>query len=193
METTERLNTTEYAVLGLLAFGESSGYDLARSARRSIDYMWAPSRSQIYKVLPRLVDRSLAERREVEQRSRPDKALFRITPSGLTTLRSWVEHVEEDPPGGSAMFLLKLFFGWVAPPKAARAQLEAYTKLLEKNLGEFEEMERSPLPDEPVHSRLALRHGIARARATLEWADEARALLGEPAGGGLSATRGSPR
>ena len=50
----------EYAILGLLARGESSGYDLARAADRSIAYMWAPSRSQIYKVLPRLVAWGLA-------------------------------------------------------------------------------------------------------------------------------------
>ena len=192
METNEHL-TAEYAVLGLLASGEASGYDLARTARRSIDYMWAPSRSQIYKVLPRLVEKGLAASREVEQRSRPDKALYRITPLGRAALRSWIEHVEDDPPGGNAVFLLKLFFAWVAPPEAARAQLEAYRSLLERHLSEFEEMERSPLRDEPVHSRIALRHGIARARATLQWAEEAKSLLDRAAEGGLSATRASRR
>jgi DNA-binding PadR family transcriptional regulator len=47
MENPERLTTTEYAILGLLAGGESSGYDLARTADRTIVYMWSPSRSQI--------------------------------------------------------------------------------------------------------------------------------------------------
>ena len=192
METEVSLSTTEYAVLGLLAFGESSGYDLARYAERSIDYMWAPSRSQIYKVLPRLVERGLAESREVAQRSRPDKALFRITPVGLATLRSWVEHVEHDPTGGAPVFLLKLFFGWVAPPDAARAQLEAYRSLLARHLAEFEDMERAPLRDEPVHSRIALLHGITRARATLAWVEEANTLL-EADPGRLSATRRTRR
>jgi len=192
LETEVRLSTTEHAVLGLLAFGESSGYDLARYAERSIDYMWAPSRSQIYKVLPRLVDRGLAESREVAQRSRPDKALFRITPAGLSTLRSWVEDVEDDPPGGPAVFLLKLFFAWVAPPEVAQAQLEAYRGLLERHLAAFEEMELAPLRDEPVHSRIALRHGITRARATLEWVEEAKSLL-EADGGRLSASRRNRR
>ena len=82
METRRALSTTDYSVLGLLAFGESSGYDLVRAASRSIDYMWAPSRSQIYKVLPRLVAWGLAESREVEQHDRPDKALYRITEAG---------------------------------------------------------------------------------------------------------------
>lgn len=192
METHERL-TTEYAVLGLLAFGESSGYDLDRSARRSIDYMWAPSRSQIYKVLPRLVEQGLAQSRAIEQRSRPDKALFRITPSGLTALRSWVERVEEDPPGGGAVFLLKLFFAWVTAPKAGQAQLEAYRNLLERHLDEFEGMERAPRRDEPVHSLIALRHGIARARATLAWVDEARMLLEQSEVRPVSASRRTRR
>jgi PadR family transcriptional regulator AphA len=178
METRRELTTTEYAVLGLLAFGESSGYDLARAASRSIGYMWAPSRSQIYKVLPRLVAWGQAESREVEQRGRPDKALYRITQAGLDELRSWVETIEDEPAGGQQIFLLKLFFGWVAPPAAASEQLTRYRGLLERRLAEFEEMERSlPSRGEPVHSRVALRHGILRARATLEWAEEAAALL----------------
>ena len=175
---TRRPGTTEYAVLGLLAFGESSGYDLVRAASRSIDYMWAPSRSQIYKVLPRLVAWGLAESREVEQHDRPDKALYRITEAGLEELRSWIRAEEPDPPGGAAVFLMKLFFAWIAEPAAARTQLALYRRSVETHLATFEEMARG-LPDrgEPVHSQIALRHGILRARATLEWADEAAALL----------------
>jgi len=176
METnSNRLTTTEYGVLGLLAFGESSGYDLARAATRSIDYMWAPSRSQIYKVLPRLVAAGYAESREVEQRGRPDKAIYRITPGGLTALRVWVETVEEASPG---VFTMKLFFAWTASPEAAHEQLALYRSQVERHLAEFEEMERNlSSRDDPVHSRVALRHGILRARATLEWAKEAEALL----------------
>jgi DNA-binding PadR family transcriptional regulator len=176
------LNTTEHAVLGLLAFGESSGYDLARLAGRSIDYMWAPSRSQIYKVLPRLVGWGLAESREVEQRGRPDKALYRITSAGMEELSRWIATAEEDPAGGSEIFLLKLFFAWAAPEGVARTQLDLYRASVERHLAAFEEMERG-LPDrgEPVHSRVALRHGILRARATLHWAEEAAALLGSVA------------
>jgi DNA-binding PadR family transcriptional regulator len=60
--------------LGLLAAGERSGYDLAKMAEGSLAYLWTPSQSQIYKVLPRLAARGLARAREVEQRGRPDKA-----------------------------------------------------------------------------------------------------------------------
>lgn len=171
------LTTAEYAVLGLLSYGELSGYDLSRAAARTLGYSWAPSRSQIYKVLPRLVRWGLAESREVEQQGRPDKALYRLTDRGVKTLRTWVEEVEEEPAGGVEVFWLKLFLGGIAPPEAAQAQLDAYRRLTEGRLTELEEMERNLAQDVGVHTEIALRHGLIRARATLEWADEAQAAL----------------
>src|SRR5919198_5029306 len=106
VETITQLTTTEYAVLGLLAFGKRSGYDLARAADRSIVFIWTPSRSQIYKVLPRLVAGGLASSRAVEQQRRPDKALYRVTPAGMGVLRAWLDEIDEDPLGGSSVFLL---------------------------------------------------------------------------------------
>jgi DNA-binding PadR family transcriptional regulator len=173
----DELTTTEYAVLGLLADGERSGYDLARVAARTIGHIWVPSRSQIYRVLPRLVSWGLAESREVEQRGRPDKDLYRITDHGLDALRGWVERVEEEPSAGTSVFFLKLFFAAVAPPEAARGQLDAYRRVVERRLGELEEMERNLAPDATVYDQIALRHGIIRTRATLAWADEAEAAL----------------
>jgi DNA-binding PadR family transcriptional regulator len=173
----EQLTTTEHAVLGLLSDGERSGYDLARAAARTIGHMWVPSRSQIYRVLPRLVRWGLAESREVEQQGRPDKAVYRITDRGIEMLRAWVERVEEEPAGGTGVFSLKLFFAGVAPPEAANAQLDTYRRLVERRLGELEEMERNLAPDASVYDEIALRHGIIRARATLEWADEAQDVL----------------
>ncbi len=43
-------------MLGLLAEGDRSGYDLLKRAERSVAHMWAPAKSQLYAVLPRLVE-----------------------------------------------------------------------------------------------------------------------------------------
>jgi DNA-binding PadR family transcriptional regulator/dienelactone hydrolase len=171
------LSTTEYAVLGTLAAGEGSGYDLARAAEWSVGAMWAPSKSQIYKVLPRLVDLGCARVREIPQETRPDKAVYSVTRHGRAALRAWVEDVEEDPQGGGPIFLMKVFFGWAAPPGAAELQLDAYEAWLRRRLERYEGMEDRLPDDEPVHSRVALRHALARVEATLAWAAEARALL----------------
>ncbi|HEY9458601.1 MAG TPA: PadR family transcriptional regulator [Gaiella sp.] len=177
MENPERLTTTEYAILGLLAGGESSGYDLARTADRTIVYMWSPSRSQIYKVLPRLLAWGLATSREVEQRGRPDKAVYRITRAGRSILRAWLEDDAEDPERGADLFLLKLFLAGAAPPEAALRQLDAYRGRLERRLGVFEQMERELPDDEPLYGRVALAHGLAQVRATLAWVEDARPQL----------------
>ncbi len=171
------LTTTEYAVLGLVAYRECSGYDLARGAARGIGYIWAPSRSQIYKVLRRLGARGLVASRAVEQQGRPDKALYRITTDGRAALAAWIEEVEDEPTGGPSVFLLKILFAWAAPPEAGLAQLEAYRRHLEATVAHFEELARGLPDDEPVHSLAALRHGIARGRITLEWIERTRPTL----------------
>jgi PadR family transcriptional regulator AphA len=170
-------STTELAVLGLVAERPRSGYDLAQAAARSTGYLWAPSRSQIDTVLPRLVEQGLARGEVIEQHGRPDKAVYELTPAGCRALRDWIESVEEDPEGGGPVFLLKILFGFVSTPEAVRAQIAAYRRLLERNLAAFERQEAGLPEDEPVYSRIALRHGILRARATLAWADEAEAEL----------------
>lgn len=176
METIS-VSTTEAAVLGMLVFGERSGYEIARDAENSIAYLWTPSRSQIYKVLPRLVESGLARSREVTQQKRPDKALYRLTPLGHRTLGAWVEEVEQEP-ADPAIFPLKLFFCGVASAKAADAQLAAYRRWLERRLAEYEGLRRRPgEPGYHFHPQLVLGHGISRLRALLEWADEAERAL----------------
>src|SRR5258705_2386848 len=113
---TAPLSTTEGAVLGLLAPGERSGYELAKLAESSVAYLWTPSRSQIYKVLPRLESVGFARVREIEQHGRPDKALYKVTPNGLAALRGWLYAVEGEPGGGRVVFGLKLFFCNFASP-----------------------------------------------------------------------------
>jgi DNA-binding PadR family transcriptional regulator len=147
-----KLPTTEYAILGLVAHRESSGYDLAQAAARGIGYIWAPSRSQIYKVLRRLEERGLVARREVAQRGKPDKALYRVTAGGRKALVEWIEDVADEPTGGPSVFLLKILFAWAAQPAAGLAQLDAYKRHLERVVAHFEERVRRLPPDDPPHS-----------------------------------------
>jgi PadR family transcriptional regulator, regulatory protein AphA len=173
----ETLSTTEGAVLGLVAFGERSGYDLAQLAEHSVRHLWTPSRSQIYKTLPRLVAAGLARRRDVEQQGRPDKALYRITREGRTALRRWLEEVEDEPASGRIVFPLKLFFCEFASAATARAQLAAYRRLLERRLERYESLRRGPHQLDSPYALHVLEHGLARVRATLAWIDETEAAL----------------
>lgn len=167
------LNTTEGAVLGLVAFGESSGYELAQLAERSVAYLWTPSRSQIYKVLPRLAGRGLAHARKVRQPGRPDKALYRITPAGRQALRLWLGQVDGETSGDPNIFALKLFFCDLVPVRTAQAQLAGYRRFLQFRLDRFTSMRREADAAEHVFPQLVLRRAITRIQATLLWVEEA--------------------
>jgi PadR family transcriptional regulator AphA len=171
------ITTTEGAVLGLLATaGERSGYELAKLAENGVAYLWTPSRSQIYKVLPRLVTARFARMREVEQRGRPDKALYEVTSVGLEALRAWLEEVEEEPAGGRVVFALKLFLCDFASPATALAHLAAYRRFLERRLESYERLEARAASSRRYPEHL-LRHGLARVRATLAWIDDTTAAI----------------
>ena len=170
-------STTESSVLGLIAFGERSGYDLAQLAENSVAYMWTPSRSQIYKVLPRLVAAQLVNARQVAQKSRPDKYLYSITPLGAGTLRAWLDDVEEEPAGGGVVFVLKLFFCDFACDETALAQLTGYRRYLERHLTSYEALDRDTGQSEFVYPPYTLQHGLTRVRATLAWIDETVAAI----------------
>jgi PadR family transcriptional regulator, regulatory protein AphA len=172
------ITTTEGAVLGLLALaGERSGYELAKLAESGIAYLWTPSRSQIYKVLPRLVATRFACLREVEQRGRPDKALYQLTPEGLAALRRWLEDVEEEPAGGRVVFAVKLFLCDFASPTTALAHLAAYRRYLERSLEAFERLEGPAAASPHRYPEYVLQHGLTRVRATLRWIDETNAAI----------------
>jgi DNA-binding PadR family transcriptional regulator len=170
------LTATEGALLGMLAQDEGSGYELSRRVEDSIGYLWSPSRSQIYRVLPRLVERGLARSREVEQRGRPDKALYALTPTGRRALRAWLEEVE-DEPADRTVYPLKLFFCDFATPQAALAQLAAYRRYLERLLARYREIEARPADERFTYPRVVLAHGFARVTSTLAWIDDATTTI----------------
>jgi PadR family transcriptional regulator, regulatory protein AphA len=165
-------------VLGLVAFGERSGYDLALLAEQSVQHLWTPSRSQIYKTLPRLVAAGVTRKRDVEQHGRPDKTLYRITPAGRKALRRWLDEVEDEPAEGRIVFPLKLFFCEFASAGTAQAHLAAYRRLLARRLELYEGLRDGPSRLDNAYAGHVLRHGISRVRATLAWIDETEATLG---------------
>ena len=68
------------ALLGL--GGAGSGYELTKRVGRAIGHVWAPARSQLYALLPRLVADGLVRVRTVRQETRPDKQVYALTREG---------------------------------------------------------------------------------------------------------------
>lgn len=167
------MTTTEYAVLGLLARGgELSGYDLRKRAERSIGYFWSPARSQIYAILPRLVERGFATRRDVTQSDRPDKQLYRLTAAGRSALREWLDAGPVEPPPDRNPLLLKVFFGQHGSPDALRDQVRERRREAVALRSDLEAIDGSSGGrDKDFFPALTRRYGLEYADAIIRWAD----------------------
>ena len=166
---TRALTTSEAAVLALLALGgEGSGYELTKRVGRAIAYVWAPARSQLYALLPRLVADDHVSVRTVRQRTRPDKQVYALTEGGRAALDAWLG----DEGGGEAEFHLRLFVGSLMPPEALAGHVERFRAATVERLEEYRRIE-------PMNTRegadwfhwFELQRVIERSESDVAWAD----------------------
>jgi len=174
-QTKAKAPDTAYGVLGMLTFGEMSGYDLTKAIEGSIGFFWAPAKSQLYAELRRLVTLGWAREREVEQTDRPDKRIYTITPAGEEALRDWLgtPPAEFDPI--KSPFLIRLFFGHLAGPEAVLGLIAEHRRQAEALLEAFGEIE-THLREQggPLPPYLTLTYGMTYARGVVDWCDRAR-------------------
>lgn len=156
-------------MLGLLAEGDRSGYDLLKRAERSVAHMWAPAKSQLYAVLPRLVEAGLAGRRTVRQTGRPDKQVYRLTRAGRAAVRQWLETA---PPKSWDELLLKVFFAELCSREALLRQLDAYADVQRGFLAEYE-----AITPATRYGALTLEYGLELMPARLKWLEKTRREL----------------
>jgi DNA-binding PadR family transcriptional regulator len=164
------LTTTEAAVLSVLALdGERSGYDLLKRMTTAFGYVWAPAKSQLYAVLPRLARDGLAAHRTVAQTSRPDKQLYAITDDGRAALDAWLEHVD---PDATDAFFLKLFVGGLTSNDVLVEHVEAFRAAAQARLDDLRAIEpTNERSGNDAYHYFILRLGIERAEQSARWAE----------------------
>ncbi|MBA3366665.1 MAG: PadR family transcriptional regulator [Actinobacteria bacterium] len=174
------MSSTEAAVLGLLTRGARSGYDLNKLAKAGVAYVWAPAKSQIYAVLPRLVAAGYATTRSVPGGQRPDKQLYRLTAKGRRALKEWLELPVDDADAARNPFLLKAFFGDLMEPEALVGHFERRRDRARASLAEFKAIEDEIAGrEDSYYGYLTLRWGLAEARTLIRWTDEVLRELAE--------------
>lgn len=104
----DELNTTSFAMLGMLAIRRSSTYELAKHVERSLRPLWPRARSNLFKEPKKLVAHGLATASE-EMVGRRPRTVYTITPVGRRALRQWLAEPGEGPALEFEQ-LLKVFF-----------------------------------------------------------------------------------
>jgi DNA-binding PadR family transcriptional regulator len=85
----QKLTTTSYVILGLLALRRWSTYELAQQMRRSVPYYWPRAESHIYEEPRKLVDHGLATAKREFVGRRP-RTIYAITEKGRRALKRWL-------------------------------------------------------------------------------------------------------
>ena len=114
----------EYAVLGYLAVGPKTGYDLKRRFDRSVSGFWPADQSRIYRTLDRLTERGWVSHEIVVQSGRPNRKPYHITNAGREALARWMRECQPGSPSRNG-FLVQLFFAGLVSDEEAIRLLEA--------------------------------------------------------------------
>ncbi|WP_328995436.1 PadR family transcriptional regulator [Kribbella sp. NBC_01245] len=104
----DELNTTSFAMLGMLAIRPWSTYELAKHVDRSLRPLWPRARSNLFNEPKKLVVHGLATATEEAVGRRP-RTIYTITPAGRRALRQWLGTPGEGPVIEFEQ-LLKVFF-----------------------------------------------------------------------------------
>ena len=104
----DELNTTSFAMLGMLAIRPWSTYELAKHVDRSLRPLWPRARSNLFNEPKKLVAHGLAAATEETVGRRP-RTVYTITHAGRRALRQWLGTPGEGPVLEFEQ-LLKVFF-----------------------------------------------------------------------------------
>lgn len=96
----------KHGLLGLLKYGDMTGYDLDKAFKASLRPAWNAQTSQIYRELVIMEEKGWLSSRVEIQKDRPNRKYYHITENGVKELRQWLlkDHLSEE------LFLKHPFF-----------------------------------------------------------------------------------
>src|ERR1700742_5359611 len=89
------LSPTGRVILGMIALGKCTGYDIKAFIDKTARYFWAASYGQIYPELKRLEGQGLVRGRPEPSGGRAH-TVYKLTEAGTAALQRWLE--SDDPP-----------------------------------------------------------------------------------------------
>jgi len=101
----------KHGLLGLLNYGQMTGYELDKAFKASLNHFWQAQTSQIYRELNVMEKFGWLTSEIIFQTSKPNKKLYSITDSGKLELTHWIaeKNLGEEIQLRNE-FLMKLFF-----------------------------------------------------------------------------------
>jgi DNA-binding PadR family transcriptional regulator len=132
-ETAPALTASTYAILGLLAAGAHTAYELTRQMERTLHYFWPRAASKLYEAPKLLAAMGLAEARS-ERAGRRARTRYTITTAGRDALARWLGTREIAPLELESEALVRVWFGAFGTVEDLRAAIEDVQRQARTNL-----------------------------------------------------------
>jgi DNA-binding PadR family transcriptional regulator len=170
------LSPTGRVILGMLALGNRTGYEIKQVVDKSTRRFWAASYGQIYPELRRLDDQGLVRSRPEPSGGRARTA-YELTETGESALRDWLGSDEELVYEVRDEGLLKLFFSDSLPERRLE-NIRAMRALQQRKLSQLRAIQQKAdqMHDGP---RMTLELGISITERIIEWCESAERRLAE--------------
>ena len=170
-----------HALLGLINYQPSTGYDLKNKFQKSIHFFWNAALPHIYRSLKQMENQGWIASNIEQQSGKPNRKVYRITGEGKKELLHWLA----EPPEELEMrhtLLVKVFFGRQLPPERLAEHLKNWREYNVNLLKQYEtevmpiiqrQSEKSCYAEDSNYWGLSLDYGIRHARMVIDWCDQA--------------------
>jgi DNA-binding PadR family transcriptional regulator len=162
------LSATGRVVLGLIAFGKRTGYDIKTFVDKTTRYFWAASYGQIYPELKHLEEQGLVRGRPEPSGGRA-RTVYELTEAGEAALTAWLASDDEQLYELRDEGMLKLFFSDSLPEQQIEI-VRAIRTREERALAHLRSIEPHASKG-PTGSYLTLQMGIGLTEWTIEWCE----------------------
>ena len=174
-ETSPPLTPTGRVILGMVALGKRTGYDIKQLVDRSVRFFWAASYGQIYPELRRLEQQGLIIGRSEPSGERA-RTVYALTDAGRRALELWlagdIDVLWELRDEG----MLRLFFSDFTDREQRLRNLRAMREGQERKL---EQLQTLQADGGPVHTgpAMTLDLGLGMTQWLIDWCRNAEARL----------------
>jgi DNA-binding PadR family transcriptional regulator len=174
------LTDFEQVLLGVIDSEPRSGYGLRKMFSSSPSSVYQPSPGALYPALRRLEARGLLRSHTMESKGRRAQCMYHVTDAGHAAHMDWLRQPVVPATVGADLGLHLMRFALMEdrlPGAAIRAFLEDLENALDTFVTAMEYYLASGAQAHKPHAELAIKHGIAVHRASLDWTRSALAAL----------------
>lgn len=177
-----KLSPTSYALLGVLARGPNSAYELNAHLQRSVlKAFWPRVASHIYSEPKKLVEHKLATARQATRNGR-ERTVYAITNKGRKALSAWLEVPAETHFTMPFEAMLKFLYAEAGDKDVLMSNLDALEQAVLREASATLEgsrpfLEAGVFTDGMPYNGMALNLMVDVMEARLDWIEESRKQL----------------